>query len=193
MQGIDIILKEPKSIIQTYTAEDVLWKGIDVDCTNTTFSAKVVCSNMASRPVFERQDNRHLLFTWGSIRNTKVGQFKVMRGHRNIQDVNKVIEYKEMTKQRVWSSDECNQLKGTDGLLFPPEMKKGDVPQVFVSDACRTLPLYPTSHKGWYRTLRYTRHAAKFTNVSHSVTLLNIHRYVISVVRQWNSNRMLVS
>lgn len=166
MEGIDTILQHPKEIFASFTAEQVLWRGIDIDCSHRTFAAKAVCANLAARPQFERLENKHLLFTWGSIRNTKVGQFKVMRGHKNIQDVNRVIEYKGMTMQRVWPGDECNRFQGTDSLLFPPEMKKDTVPYAFVSDACRALPLQPTHAKGKYHGLKFIMHKGVLTNVS---------------------------
>lgn len=62
-----------------------------------------------------------------------------MRGKKNIKDLGKIIELNGKEVQDVWFDDECNNVYGTDGTIFPPFMNKEDVVQVFVAQLCRSF------------------------------------------------------
>lgn len=39
----------------------------------------------------------------------------------------------------AWYEDECNQISGTDGTIFPPFHKKEEGFDIFIPQMCRTL------------------------------------------------------
>lgn len=54
-------------------------------------------------------------------------------------DIGQVLEYNGMTEMKAWSGDECNQISGTDGTLFPPFADKNDGFTFFIPQMCRSI------------------------------------------------------
>lgn len=80
------------------------------------------------------------------------------RGIKNAKDVGRVIKWNDETEMEVWNTDECNQLMGTDGTVFPPFNKPEDGILGFVPDLCRGVKSEwekPSSYAG-IKTDRYT-------------------------------------
>lgn len=68
-------------------------------------------------------------------------KFKVLRGVKNLQDVNRIIEYDEETEMDVWDGDECNEIRGTDGTVWPPYLDVGKDVYAFSPALCRSIPI----------------------------------------------------
>lgn len=65
--------------------------------------------------------------------------------HTGIGDVNsagRIIAYGNMTLLDVWDSENCNQVNGNDGIIFPSSQvyQKNDL-YAYVPNICRSLPL----------------------------------------------------
>lgn len=72
---------------------------------------------------------------------SSAGRFKVKRGMQNIHELNQMIEFNGEPEVDNWDGDECNQLKGTDGLMFPPYRTKKDTIWAFSWGLCRAVGL----------------------------------------------------
>ena len=68
---------------------------------------------------------------------TAANKFTVKRGIKNYKEVGQVVKYNDQTELDVWSTEECNQFRGTDGTIFPGLIpKKADIPS-FAAALCR--------------------------------------------------------
>lgn len=64
------------------------------------------------------------------------------RGLKNIHDVGKMVLFNGETEMDAFDGEECNAIKGTDGLFYPPFLKQEDVIWSFSSSICRSLGLH---------------------------------------------------
>lgn len=75
-------------------------------------------------------------------RNATVrGTQEVKTGLKNREDLGQIVKIDKKTKLKWWSGDKCNQVKGTDGFIYKPNVQKTDVLHVFNRDLCRSIPL----------------------------------------------------
>lgn len=73
--------------------------------------------------------------------DTVDGPLEALTGINNRQDMGKLLTWKRKSKLPFWSGDKCNEIKGTDGFIYPPNLKKSDTIFLFHRDICRSLPL----------------------------------------------------
>lgn len=50
-----------------------------------------------------------------------------------------MVSFNGETEMDAFDGDECNEIKGTDGLFYPPFLNKDDVIWSFSSAICRSL------------------------------------------------------
>uniref|UniRef100_A0A915L5G9 Uncharacterized protein n=1 Tax=Romanomermis culicivorax TaxID=13658 RepID=A0A915L5G9_ROMCU len=75
---------------------------------------------------------------------TDDGTYKIYSGRDTVENLGKIMEWNGDDRLRVWNSDLCNKIKGSDGSLFPPFVSKTTILKMFVSDICRSI--YATFH-----------------------------------------------
>lgn len=68
-------------------------------------------------------------------------KMKVLRGTKDLKDVNRVIEYDEEDELDFWDGEECNAIRGTDGTVFPPYLNVGSDVWAFSPGICRSVPV----------------------------------------------------
>lgn len=92
--AIDILFNSPQHMYYTGRAMDILFDGIPIDCSSDEFQAKAVCSVFESgevkavRPI----SSTHYAFSLLAQGNaTDLGEFKVLRGKKNSQDMGRVV------------------------------------------------------------------------------------------------------
>lgn len=66
----------------------------------------------------------------------------VNTGAQNVNDVGKVLAVNEKTKQNIWKTDKCNEVHGTDGVIYGPnDVRRHKPVLVYLPEFCRSLPL----------------------------------------------------
>lgn len=143
---------------------DLLFDGIDIDCSSQEFAAKAVCTAFEDAAQLRRVDDDTFRFSFfaavrcqvdaptGRLANNppshplqKNGseslRFKVLRGVKDLRDVGRVIEYDEEPELDVWDGDECNAIRGTEGTVFPPYLNVGSDVYAFSPALCRSVPI----------------------------------------------------
>ena len=73
--------------------------------------------------------------------NTFEGVTGVHTGEKDITKLVQWMDWKGLTKLKVWNSTYANMINGTDGSQFAPETSKDDTLYVFVTQLCRSLYL----------------------------------------------------
>ncbi|XP_040570236.1 scavenger receptor class B member 1 [Lepeophtheirus salmonis] len=69
------------------------------------------------------------------------GKFKIHSGVDNLSNLGEIMSFRGKDKLDVWSGDQCNDIRGTDGTIFPPGFAKNKTLYVFSPDLCQSLPL----------------------------------------------------
>lgn len=82
--------------------------------------------------------------------HTSNGLLKVLRGIKNVRDLGRIVQINGEDEEEAWDGDECNEFRGTDGLIFPPFGKKEDRIWVHEKLVCRAFGV-PFEKKGKYR------------------------------------------
>lgn len=98
------------------------------------------------------------------MNGSSTGRFKVKRGIENIQDLNRMMEFNGDEELDTYDEDICNEIKGTDGLMFPPFAKKGEKIWAFSPAICRSLGIEYVK-KSKYKGLRLRRYSTKFRDL----------------------------
>lgn len=66
IESMDLIFKQPSSMFMTIKAMDLIDKGIEIDCNQTVYAAKVVCKEMRQSKNVKMVDGdkNRLRFRW---------------------------------------------------------------------------------------------------------------------------------
>ncbi|RWS20922.1 platelet glycoprotein 4-like protein, partial [Leptotrombidium deliense] len=72
---------------------------------------------------------------------TADGVWIIDSGIRNINNLQKVLSWKDQTVLNKWKSPYCNMINGTDGSRFHPNVQPTDVLRAFTPDICRSITL----------------------------------------------------
>lgn len=123
-------------------AMDLLFDGVPVDCSSQSFAAKAICSIFESEASqLKRVNETHYNFSFLAPKNdTPSLKFKVQRGVINSKDVGRVIQYDGDSQLDAWHEGSCNEIRGTDGTVFPPYLADEDEVWAFSPELCRSIP-----------------------------------------------------
>lgn len=58
---------------------------------------------------------------------------------RSVFEIGRVVEVDGKSRMDVWNGKACNEIRGTDGLMYPPFMKKSDQIWFFQKMVCRSF------------------------------------------------------
>lgn len=67
---------------------------------------------------------------------------RVYRGIKKSIDVGRVVSVGNDTIMNVWSGSPCNDIRGTDGTIFPPFLTKEKRVWAHSVDICRSIGTY---------------------------------------------------
>ncbi|PNF38576.1 Sensory neuron membrane protein 1 [Cryptotermes secundus] len=160
--AIPHIFDNPTSVFVTASAKDLLFDGVQFNCTASDFSTKAVCSELKKRAHnFHRvSEDIFKISIFGSKNGTVRERLRVKRGIENITELGRVVEFKDQRLQNAWDGDKCNELRGTDSTIFPPFLTKKDKIEGFLADLCRAAVAeyqYATTYSG-IRSYKYSGH-----------------------------------
>ncbi|XP_063708641.1 sensory neuron membrane protein 1-like [Culicoides brevitarsis] len=141
VKGLNELFENPTSPYFTEKVEDLLFYGVPINCDVDGFEAKSVCSaledTMGESAVL---NDTHLgISLFKSQNGTSTGRFTVYRGMKNISDTGRMVAFNGETENDVFNGDECNELRGTDALFFPPFLKRDDTIWAFSAQSCRSF------------------------------------------------------
>lgn len=75
------------------------------------------------------------------VNNTDDGVYEINDGVENPENIGKIITWNghKTVDDSWWSSENARTIRGTEGMLFPPFLKKSDKIYVFISQLCRSV------------------------------------------------------
>ncbi|KAJ3631490.1 hypothetical protein MTP99_012613 [Tenebrio molitor] len=120
--ALGFLFPDNESIYLTAKVKDILFDGMLINCTAKDFSTMVVCKRLKSQiPGINYNDEDILKYSLlGNQNGTVPTRMKVLRGIKNSKDLGRLIAVDNVTKSTMWSKEECNEFRGTDGWIFPP-------------------------------------------------------------------------
>lgn len=108
------------------------------------------CINDCYRWTFWNIPNFHwnwffIFYFIGGIKknDTHDGLHRMRTGVDNILGLGELMSWQQKTSIKVWMNSseddvsECNRISGTDGTIFPPNLRMDSVLQTFTTDLCR--------------------------------------------------------
>uniref|UniRef100_A0A5K3FXA5 Scavenger receptor class B member 1 n=1 Tax=Mesocestoides corti TaxID=53468 RepID=A0A5K3FXA5_MESCO len=72
---------------------------------------------------------------------TDMGPFVIDTGVNDISQLGNILSYEGKNTVDVWSSEKANQIKGTDGSHFAPNLNANSTLFIFANDLCRSFEL----------------------------------------------------
>lgn len=143
-KAVDLIFHSPQHIFWTGRAMDIMFDGILLDCSSSDFNSKAACSVFEGGEVkavwpADEPDSHFKFAIFGGVNGTDGDRFKTFKGIKKLRDLGRVIEFNEEPELDVWEGDECNQLRGTEGSIFPPFNEVDDPIWAFEAGICRSM------------------------------------------------------
>lgn len=80
------------------------------------------------------------VFTMAKNSDGTIGhQFTIDTGYIDYKNKGRIQDFNGKTKLDIWYNDKANEIKGSDGTLFPPFISENDKLWIFNSELCRSL------------------------------------------------------
>lgn len=154
-KAMNDLFHEPKDAFWTGHPMDLLFNGIEMDCSSDDFNTRAVCSVFETgeqRQIEQIDDTTFKFSILGAFNGTEDSLFKVFRGSKNYADLGRVISVDDEDEMDIWDDEvgECNAIKGTDGLIFSPLRKREDPVVAYEKMTCRSF-FVPFERKTKYR------------------------------------------
>ncbi|KAL1489743.1 hypothetical protein ABEB36_013678 [Hypothenemus hampei] len=144
-KAIPLLFNNPKTIFLTAKIKDILFNGIELNCSGKDFASSAVCGQLKTQlpGLKSRPDNDKIyLFSLVGSRNASLtGRIKILRGIKKSKDLGRLIEMDGKKKTTLWNSEQCNRFEGTDGWIFPPLLTPEEGLKSYSPDLCRNVKL----------------------------------------------------
>ncbi|XP_050524851.1 sensory neuron membrane protein 1-like [Daktulosphaira vitifoliae] len=141
-KAIPFLYPEQDSIFLKATANQIMWTGVDINCTSTEFSATAVCSQIRENSEnLHKVDNNHFMFSLLGVKNGTIerNRYTVKRGYKSPTEVGQVIRFNGKEKLNVWPDEECNRISGSDTTIFQSLVTRETNLGAFSGDVCRSV------------------------------------------------------
>nr|AKC58519.1 sensory neuron membrane protein 1 [Anomala corpulenta] len=141
-KAMNSIFRNPAHPFLTATFREIFFDGVIVNCSVTDFAGKAVCTQLKTEGAKDFQFIEENVFKFsllGTKNGTASNKFKVKRGLKDYRQTGMVVEWNDLTELTTWTTKECNQIKGTEGTVFPGLIPHGsDIPS-FAAMLCRSM------------------------------------------------------
>lgn len=78
----------------------------------------------------------------GSRRGMSTDDLTILTGEDSLDNLGKIYAMNGETNLNIWSTEECNEIVGTDGSQFPPSwMDKEQNLDIFIKSICKPFPI----------------------------------------------------
>nr|XP_045623544.1 lysosome membrane protein 2-like isoform X2 [Procambarus clarkii] len=96
------------------------------------------------------------------------GLFNVFTGVNDMTKYTTIDTFNYKRELSYWKTDECNDIKGTDGSSFPPGVKRDTTLYMFNENLCRSIPLTVLKEveEDGIKGLRFSPPADVFGNIT---------------------------
>lgn len=167
LKAVNGIFDNPTSMFLTVRVMDLLFDGIYINCNRSEFIPHAACFEMKQEKTLKKLPNDGLLFSFFGYKNSSLEEtMKVKRGTENSLDLNKVVEFNNKTVMKIWPTNECNKIKGTESSVYHPLLEEKETLYGYVPLLCRELKIVydkPVEFKG-FNTIEYTTTFGDMTN-----------------------------
>lgn len=97
-QVVNNLFHNPADAFYTGKVMDLLFDGVEVDCSSDDKATMAICLNFEDANAFRKIDETHLAFSlFGGVNNSDMGLYKVYRGKKNYKDLGRLISYNDDT------------------------------------------------------------------------------------------------
>ncbi|XP_066245542.1 sensory neuron membrane protein 1-like [Euwallacea similis] len=139
-KAINSIWSNPTTIFTTVKAKDLLFDGVVIHCGVKDFAGSAICAQLRQEESLTKLNENDLAFSFMGSKNATPGKkIRAYRGVGDFHNVGKIVTYDGKYRLEVWNDSRCDAIKGTDGTIFPPMLKKEDGLVSFAPDLCRAL------------------------------------------------------
>ncbi|XP_063708645.1 sensory neuron membrane protein 1-like [Culicoides brevitarsis] len=148
--GIDLIHGSPDTPFLCFNPLEPIHTGYPINCDQTEFSAKAICSAIGSQDYFRKgkENEKYLEFAQlFKFNNSVEAVMTISRGKKNLKDVGRIVELDGSPMIDDYELEKCNVINGTDSVSFPPRQTKENVQYMFFKTICKSLPFEYVSRK----------------------------------------------
>uniref|UniRef100_T1IC90 Sensory neuron membrane protein 1 n=1 Tax=Rhodnius prolixus TaxID=13249 RepID=T1IC90_RHOPR len=141
--GLPKIYGKLKTVFMTATVNELLFKGVLIDCSVKDFLPKILCVAIKqnSKPLQKLGNNRYLFSVLGPRNATpESSRVTVKNGVGDAYSIGKVIRVNGKSANSMWLEGDCNRFAGTDATIFPPFRRPDNNSVVaYSTDVCRSI------------------------------------------------------
>ncbi|XP_068912598.1 sensory neuron membrane protein 2-like [Tenebrio molitor] len=143
------IFPEFDSVFVKVKVKDILFDGIRF-CVRH-FSLCELRRTIACK-IAERKKNVDIL-TDGALQfsffnykvNSNDGLYTIKRGINDVKTLGQIVRLNNSTRTHYWkqsnANSSCDEVKGTDSTLYPPQISKDSIFQIYSTDICRYIEI----------------------------------------------------
>ncbi|KAG7213065.1 hypothetical protein KM043_002396 [Ampulex compressa] len=147
LYGPDIshLFSKPNSVFIQGKAGDILFNGLEMKCDAKKHpQLLLICNSLKGKskpPIIRNSDteNVYLFSFFHKLNSTMRGPLAVNRGTRNISRVGDLTSVNKQRVQNIWRTKECNTVRGSEGMKWPPMDTKLPIISSFSIDICKKV------------------------------------------------------
>ncbi|XP_035743530.1 sensory neuron membrane protein 2-like [Vespa mandarinia] len=123
--------------------KDIMFSGVSFICDIKKHKKmKLICLTLKGRklPILWNTEieNNYMYSLFGTMNGTWVGPISINRGVENETKVGNIMSVYNKRKNKYWITEECNIIKGLDGMIFPYYKEPPQRIYFYGIEICRT-------------------------------------------------------
>ncbi|KAF7392763.1 hypothetical protein HZH66_008596 [Vespula vulgaris] len=121
---IGMLFPEENQLFVKAKVKDILFSGVSLVCDISKHKKmKLICMTLKGRkpPILWNTEieNKYMYSLFGTMNGTWVGPITINRGIQDETKLGSITSVYNKRKNKYWTTEECNTIKGTDGMIFP--------------------------------------------------------------------------